>query len=72
MHIFSFRLTRATLAARGDSRRVSFWNMLYDGYAWFERYRVSPNIEVRGNIYVISDVTGANVPGTDSDGAEFL
>jgi murein L,D-transpeptidase YafK len=54
VHIFPFRLTEANLAARAGSPWASFWNMLQEGYAYFERYKIPPDMLVRDKLYVIS------------------
>jgi murein L,D-transpeptidase YafK len=54
VHIFPFRLTGANLAAWSGSPWAPFWRMLREGYAYFERHKIPPNMEVRGGVYILS------------------
>jgi murein L,D-transpeptidase YafK len=54
VHIFPFRLTEANLAAWANSPWAPFWRMLQEGYAYFERYKIPPDMVVRDKVYVFS------------------
>ncbi len=52
VHVFPFRMTMEKLAKHRSSRWHTFWLNLKEGYEWFEKNRVPPNVEVRGGRYV--------------------
>lgn len=53
VHIYPFRMTNANMNAREDSQWYPFWKNLKQGYDYFERYRIPPDISVRNGKYVI-------------------
>ncbi|MGK0289737.1 MAG: murein L,D-transpeptidase YafK [bacterium] len=52
VHIFPFRLTQKNLQKFKDSKWISFWKNLKQGYDWFERTLVPPNVHVKNGIYI--------------------
>lgn len=56
LHIFPFRLDRFTLFRYLRFDDFGFWRELREGYAYFERYRVPPQIEVVNGRYEVVDI----------------
>jgi len=54
IHIFPFRMTNENMLARSMSKWYPFWLNLKQGYDFFERYNVPPQVSVQGKRYVFS------------------
>ena len=52
VHCFPFRMTPARMAKAAGEPWVEFWNNLREGYDWFEREKVPPEVAVEGGRYV--------------------
>ena len=55
VHVFPFRMTQAKLAELRDSPWYPFWSNLREGYVFFERKKLPPNVKVRSGRYVFED-----------------
>lgn len=55
VHIFPFRMTEGRMAREGTSTWYPFWKNLKQGYDWFEKTSVPPNVTVSGQRYVFSE-----------------
>ena len=55
VHIFPFRMTGAQMRAHENSEWIAFWRNLKEGYDWFERKRVPPNVIVADGAYAFED-----------------
>lgn len=51
VHSFPFRMTPDRMAEAQGSPWEEFWKNLQQGYLWFERTKVPPNVEVREGRY---------------------
>jgi murein L,D-transpeptidase YafK len=47
VHLFPFRMTEARMTAAAGERWADFWSNLKQGYDWFERERVPPDVTVK-------------------------
>ncbi|MCK4537184.1 MAG: murein L,D-transpeptidase [Candidatus Krumholzibacteria bacterium] len=54
VHIFPFRMTSENMNKHFESQWRIFWENLKDGYDWFERTGIPPNVEVRNGQYVFN------------------
>jgi len=54
IHIFPFRMTNENMLARSMSKWYPFWLNLKQGYDFFERYNVPPQVSVQGKRYIFS------------------
>lgn len=54
VHCFPFRMTDANMRRHQGSVWIDFWRNLQEGYAFFERTGVAPNVEVRNKRYVFN------------------
>ena len=54
VHAFPFRMTDANLAAHRANPNYRFWKTLKQGYDFFERYRVPPQIAVCERRYLVN------------------
>lgn len=52
VHIFPFRMTSNNIAKYSKSEWISFWNNLKDGYDYFEKNHIPPNVKVKNQSYV--------------------
>ncbi len=52
VHIFPFRMTDKKMNHNKDSKWISFWSNLKEGYDYFEKHKIPPNVEVRNKKYV--------------------
>jgi murein L,D-transpeptidase YafK len=52
VHIFPFRMTEANMRRHKNSNWFSFWQNLKQGYDYFEKTKMPPQINVAGNRYV--------------------
>lgn len=53
VHIFPFRMTDANLESHKDNEWYDFWLNLKEGYDYFEKNGIPPNVEVKDYRYVI-------------------
>ena len=51
VHIFPFRMTEQRMARAEGSEWLDFWKNLREGYDFFERERVPPEVTVEGGRY---------------------
>lgn len=54
IHIYPFRMTNQNMMARNLSRWYPFWENLKEGYDYFERYYVPPEVSVKNKRYVFN------------------
>lgn len=55
VHIFPFKMTRINMLRHRQSTWYPFWQNLRQGYDWFEKHKVPPDVNVQGRQYVFSD-----------------
>ncbi len=55
VHIFPFRMGPGRMEKAKDSEWISFWNELREGYDWFEKHRVPPEVAVKDKAYLFSE-----------------
>lgn len=53
LHIFPFRMTESKLAKHKDSEYYTFWQSLKEGYDYFEKNNLPPDVTVSNKKYVI-------------------
>lgn len=53
VHIFPFRMTEENMRAHESSKWIAFWRNLKEGYDYFERNNMPPNVEVKNNRYIL-------------------
>ena len=46
VHIFPFRMNEGNMNSNRENRWYSFWENLKEGYDFFERHRIPPNVDV--------------------------
>ena len=51
VHLFPFRMTPENLATQSENRWFSFWKNLQEGYQWFEKKKVPPNVTIKNATY---------------------
>ena len=51
VHIFPFRMTKANMAAHSNSKWLSFWENLKEGYDYFEGHHTPPLVVVQDKHY---------------------
>jgi murein L,D-transpeptidase YafK len=54
VHIFPFEMITENLKAYQKNKWFSFWKNLKDGYWFFERNKLPPNVEVMNGVYVFN------------------
>lgn len=64
LHAYPFRMTDARMAEMKKNKWYPFWRTLKEGYDYFERYRVPPQIAVCERRYVVN-VTSQSRPEPD-------
>ncbi|MFX1538511.1 MAG: murein L,D-transpeptidase family protein [Promethearchaeota archaeon] len=52
VHIFPFRMTERNMRAYHKSKWFTFWSNLKEGYDYFEKFRVPPNVIVKNKHYL--------------------
>jgi len=57
VQIFPFQMTATNMELHRDSEWFNFWCNLKEGYDFFERYRVPPDVVVRNNRYTFGNDT---------------
>lgn len=55
VHIFPFRMTKTNMMSHEESAWMEFWKNLKEGYDYFEKKKVPPNVTVEGGRYVFSE-----------------
>lgn len=66
-----FRMTDARMAREKNSKWFSYWKTLKQGYDYFEKYRVPPNVVVCERRYVVG-VVAQSRPDADGGCPAFL
>lgn len=56
VHSFPFPMTEKVLARKSESDHHEFWTNLKEGYDWFEKHRVPPDVTVKDGRYVFSSL----------------
>jgi len=56
LQAFPFRMTDARMAREKQNKWYGYWKTLKQGYDFFEKYRVPPNVVVCGRHYVVGVV----------------
>jgi len=57
VHIFPFRMTEKNLKSHEDSVWLEFWKNLKEGYDYFEKHGVPPDVTVEEGRYVFGEST---------------
>ena len=57
VHAFPFRMTRENRQRYADAALEPFWQNLQEGYDWFEKQRVPPDVTLRDGSYYFSDAS---------------
>ncbi len=52
VHCFAFRMTEENMTRYGKGKWAAFWRNLKEGYDWFEKRGVEPNVRVMKGQYV--------------------
>ena len=52
IHSFPFRMTTKRMEQARENRWHTFWENLREGYDYFEKHRLPPNVQVRGMRYI--------------------
>lgn len=52
VHVFPFKMTNENLAAYKESKWHEFWKNLKEGYDFFERHKIPPNVGVKDKLYI--------------------
>ncbi len=53
VHIFPFRMTADNMKKNSKSKFIEFWENLKEGYDYFEKKHIHPNVKVKNKRYVI-------------------
>ncbi|MBI4792442.1 MAG: murein L,D-transpeptidase [Deltaproteobacteria bacterium] len=53
VHIFPFKMTAANMKKHKNSKWISFWKNLKEGYDYFEKTNMPPQITVAGKKYIV-------------------
>ena len=61
VHIFPFRMTDAAMAKVRDHEWFSFWDNLREGYDYFERLRVPPDVRSVKHRYVFAEAAPSKI-----------
>jgi murein L,D-transpeptidase YafK len=51
VHIFPFKMTQKNMMAHGESKWITFWENLKEGYDYFEGYHLPPLVTVQSKRY---------------------
>ncbi|HDS05732.1 MAG TPA: hypothetical protein ENN95_01700 [Deltaproteobacteria bacterium] len=54
VHIFPFRMTDENMSKYGSSKFILFWDNLKQGYDYFEKKKITPDIRVINRQYVFN------------------
>lgn len=54
VHVFPFRMTDENMERYRGNIWFDFWKNLQEGYAWFEKYKIPPNVEAKMGRYVFN------------------
>jgi len=52
VHIFPFRMNKINMEKYKESEWIKFWNNLKEGYDFFEKNKIPPNVEVINKKYI--------------------
>lgn len=52
VHIFPFRMNETNMEKHKESKWLDFWNNLKEGYDFFEKNKIPPNVEVVNKKYI--------------------
>ncbi len=52
IHIFPFRMTEENMQKHKKSKWFNFWQNLKEGYDFFERFHIPPNVSVKNGRYL--------------------
>ncbi len=52
VHIFPFRMTKENMEKHKESEWIEFWKNLKEGYDFFEKNKIPPNVEVSSKKYI--------------------
>jgi murein L,D-transpeptidase YafK len=55
VHAFPFRMTEDNMRAHQNNNWFEFWQNLQQGYDWFEKHKVPPNVEHSAGRYIFSE-----------------
>jgi murein L,D-transpeptidase YafK len=55
IHIFPFRMTDKNISNHANSKWISFWENLKDGFDYFEQKHIPPDIKVENKRYINAD-----------------
>ena len=55
VHLFPFRMSAERMEKAKNSEWIAFWNELRQGYDWFEKHRVPPEVTVKDGLYQFSE-----------------
>ncbi len=54
VHIFPFKMSQKNMLKHKDSQWFGFWKNLKQGYDYFEKTHIPPNVEVSNNLYIFN------------------
>jgi murein L,D-transpeptidase YafK len=52
VHAFPFRMTEENIKKYSESKWIEFWKNLKEGYDYFEKNHIPPNVQLRGKRYI--------------------
>ncbi len=52
VHIFPFKMNKSNMEKHKQSKWIEFWNNLKEGYDFFEKNKIPPNVEVVNRKYI--------------------
>jgi len=52
VHIFPFKMNKSNMEKHKQSKWIEFWNNLKEGYDFFEKNKIPPNVEVVNRKYL--------------------
>jgi len=52
VHIFPFKMNKSNIEKQKESKWIEFWNNLKEGYDFFEKNKIPPNVEVVNRKYI--------------------
>lgn len=55
VHVFPFRMSAQNMKLYENNKWINFWKNLKDGYDFFEKKKIPPNVEVENGKYVFED-----------------
>ena len=54
VHSFPFKMTSSRLSKEKNNKWYPFWQNLKEGYDWFEKKRIPPNVEISNKKYIFN------------------